>query len=103
MSAVQRGPSASRWMEELPNEINTSYPQPTSELLWGPVPVGSVQAHTAQEAPLSSSTVTYPHVTIPATNPALWELATSSTQVTLHPHCWSHSCSWSLPSPCSES
>lgn len=33
MSAVQRGPSASRWMEELPNEINTSYPQPTSELL----------------------------------------------------------------------
>lgn len=78
MSAVQRGPSASRWMEELPNEINTSYPQPTSELLWGPVPVGSVQAHAAQEAPLSSSTVTYPHVTTPATNPALWELATSS-------------------------
>jgi len=78
MSAVQRGPSAPRWMEELPNEINTSYPQPPSELLCSPVPVGSVQAHTAQEAPLSSSTVTYPHVTTPATNPALWELATSS-------------------------
>lgn len=78
MSAVQRGPSASRWTEELPNEINASYPQPTSELLWGHVPVGSVQAHTAQEAPLSSSTLRYPRVTTPATNPALWELVSSS-------------------------